>query len=367
MSRSFHVAAFIVLGLTTAACGMENALVGGSCKPGYVEYGGSCVVAPSGTSPDFGSPDTTSPTPDRTGQTPSALTPGRAVFEPPPPIRPNTPPVDPPVDLPVDPPVDPPILVCADPLVACRGECISVESDPLNCGACGRICPSNICTAGECVGATPGDVVLIGHDMSGALSGSSQSKVLTNAVSIPTTDPIRVLSYEAGADAQTAAHVRALLGGGIRNRNVVFTAASAEAVAADGLYASYDVVLIHGAAGPDPTELGQQWRSSLMTFTGKGGVVVALDSGASDVPALVSSAHLLQVTGHLPLGGSTKFVVSSASDVVGAQVLSPYAAFGASVGFLGAPEPDPDLTWVVRTDDGASLPTVIHRVVRFLP
>ncbi|MBX3264488.1 MAG: hypothetical protein KF782_32750, partial [Labilithrix sp.] len=224
-----------------------------------------------------------------------------------------------------------------------------------------------ICVAGECVGATPGDVVLIGHDMANAMSGSSQAKVLTNAVSIPTTDPIRVLSYEAGADGATSAHVRALLGAGIRSRSVVFTTASAEAIAEDGLYARYDVVLIHGAAGPDPAELGREWRSSLTTFTGKGGVVVALDSGASDVPALVSSARLLEVAGHVPLGASTKFVVSGAADVVGAQVLSPYAAFGPSVGFLGAPEPDPDLTWVVRADDGAALPTVIHRVVRFLP
>jgi len=353
MSRTAHVASFIVLALTTAACGVESALVGGTCKPGYVEHAGSCVAAPSGTSPTF---DPNDSKPNVTPKGPAPLTPE-------PPVKPPVdPPVDPPDDPPVDPPDDPP--VCADPLVACRGECISVESDPLNCGACGRICPSNICVARECVGATPGDVVLIGHDMTNALGGSSQAKVLTNAVSIPTTDPIRVLSFEAGSDAAGAANVRALLGTGIRNRAVRFTTASAEGIEQGGLYASYDVVLVHGAAVDDPAGLGNRWSSSLRTFTEKGGVLIALDSGASDVPALVNATGLLAVASHVPLAGGTQFVVSSASDVVGAQLLSPFAAFGPSVGFVGIPAAGPDLTWVVRADDGASLPTVIHRVIR---
>ena len=356
MSRTAHVASFIVLALTTAACGVESALVGGTCKPGYVEYAGSCVAAPSGTSPTFDPKDPSKPTVTPKG--PVTLAP-RPSFEEPPPFEPG-------------PSVEPPGRsagrsagpVCADPLVACRGECISVESDPLNCGACGRICPSNICVARECVGATPGDVVLIGHDMKNALGGSSQAKVLTNAVSIPTTDPIRVLSYEAGADATTAARVRALLGAGIRNRAVRFTSASAQSIEQGGLYADYDVVLVHGAAGDDPMRLGNRWSTALQTFTEKGGVFVALDSGASDVPALVNATGLLAVESHVPLAGATQFVVSGAADVVGTQVLSPFAAFGASVGFVGVQDVSPDLTWVVRTDGGESLPTVIHRVVR---
>lgn len=355
MSRTAHVASFIVLALTTAACGIENALVGGTCGPGYVEYAGSCVASPSGTSPTFDPDDSSKPT--VTGKGPAALKPEPS-FEALPPFLP----IDPPVDPPVDPPDDPP--VCTAPLVACRGECISVESDPLNCGACGRICPSNICVARECVGATPGDVVLIGHDMTNALGGSSQAKVLTNAASIPTTDPIRVLSFEAGANAAAAANVRALLGAGIRNRTVRFTTASAEGIEQGGLYASYDVVLLHGAAVDDPAGLGNRWSSSLRTFTEKGGVFIALDSGASDVPALVNATGLLAVASHVPLAVGTQFVVSGASDVVGAQLLSPFAAFGPSVGFVGIPAAGPDLTWVVRSDDGASLPTVVHRVVR---
>src|SRR5207247_1502078 len=121
-----------------------------------------------------------------------------------------------------------------------------------NCGACGRICPSNICVARECQGATPGDIVLVGHDMRLAWSGSVQAKVLVNAVSIPTTDPIRVLSYEAGAPNDVTEWTRKLLDYGI-SRKVEFSSALPAALESSNLYASYDVVLVHGAADADPT------------------------------------------------------------------------------------------------------------------
>jgi len=42
--------------------------------------------------------------------------------------------------------------VCACPagLQACRGECVEVESDASNCGACGQSCNGGECIAGEC-------------------------------------------------------------------------------------------------------------------------------------------------------------------------------------------------------------------------
>ncbi len=353
MRRSLNIATFIALALTTAACGMDS-VVGGTCKPGYVEYGGACVVAPSGRAPTFEqNPNERSP--DTTDDGPSEL----PIAQRPPGLQPYTPPT---YERPT-PPVDPPVLVCEAPLVACYGECISVESDPLNCGACGRICPSNICTAGECVGATPGDVILIGHDMSNVLRASSQAKVLTNAVSIPSTNPIRILSYESGAPAQSADRVRVVLGTNI-NRQVQFTTASPESLESGSLYASYDVVLVHGATGADPVELGGRWSAALQTFTKKGGVFVAIDSGDSDVPALVNAAGLLDVSSHVPIASSTQLEISSPADVVGAQVLSPFAAFGKSVGFLGVPAPSADLGWIVRTADDAGLPTVIHKIAR---
>ena len=49
---------------------------------------------------------------------------------------------------------------------------------------------------------------------------------------------------------------------------------------------------------------------------------------------------------------------------IGHQLLSPFASFGASVGFTGAATPSSDVTWVVRTQEDDSVPTVIHKVMR---
>jgi hypothetical protein len=199
--------------------------------------------------------------------------------------------------------------------------------------------------------------------MSQAWDGSVQAKVLTNAVSIPTTDPIRVLSYEAGASTSVTEWTRKLLGDAI-TRQVTFTLAAPEAIAAGNLYASYDVVLVHGAAGNDPAGLGASWAPALQTFTKRGGVFVAIDGGSSDVPSLVNATGLISVTSHQALPSWTHFAVTGANDVVGAKLLSPYAGAGSSVAFDGVDSPSADVTYVVRTDDVASLPTVIHKVAR---
>jgi hypothetical protein len=280
-----------------------------------------------------------------------------------------TPPqVQPPIVLPPPQPVE---LVCESSQAACHGACLPVDSDAANCGACGKICPSNICIAGVCQGATPGDVVLIGHDYTNAWSGSAQAKVLVNALSIPTTDPIRVLSYEDGASANAVSQAKALAAAGILGREIRFTiAGSADALASDALAKSYDIVLIHDAGANDPATKGQSWAGSLGTFTMKGGVVVALDNGLSPMPQLLTSSGLLSVASHTLMADGTHLAVTGAADVVGAQVLSPYAGFGAPISFQGVSAPAADFDWVVRTTGAGGTmgdPVVIHRIVRNEP
>lgn len=43
--------------------------------------------------------------------------------------------------------------VCEEGMTLCEGECVSLDSDRLNCGACGYMCPtgSNACVSGTCV------------------------------------------------------------------------------------------------------------------------------------------------------------------------------------------------------------------------
>ncbi len=361
MTSNHSRAALVLVSLSfAAACGIDSALVGGRCRDGMTQEGRTCVgPAPSVTLITPTDPPIASLSNDASIDVfPRAKVPDPTEKEP---DR------DAEVDFPPPPPPPPP-LVCAAPLVACHGVCISVANDAANCGACGKICPSNICVAGECQGATPGDVVLIGHDFTHAWSGSAQAKVLVNALTIPTTDPIRILSYEDGAPKSTIAQTKALAAAGIKGRSMDVTiAASASALADADLAKRYDIVLIHDASAGDAVATGASWSTSLGGFTRRGGVVVALDRGTSPMPELLSGSGLLVVASHAVLADGIHLVVAGAADVVGAQVLSPYAGFGAPVSFQGVGAPSADLGWVVRAQGPESTlgdPVVVHRVVR---
>lgn len=358
-SSTTRAIAFVSLSLAVG-CGLENSVVGGRCRNGMVLQGDVCVspldvnlITPS-TPPTTSSTTITPPAPTATATTvvPAIIPPFPTVYVPEPPV-------------PLIPPTE---MQCAAPLVACRGVCIAVESDAANCGACGKICPSNICINGECQGATPGDVVLIGHDYTDAFVGSAQTKVLVNTLSIPTTDPIRILSFEDGADPAAVAQMRNLAISSIKDRQVKFTrAAAASSLASTTLGRNYDVVIINDASAVNPVTTGASWASPLTTFAAKGGVVLAIDLGTSAMPQLLSSAGLFTVSGHTQLPVDTHLMVTAAADVVGAQVLSPYAAFGPPVSFQGVAAPSPDFNWVVRVtkpDSSPGDPIVIHRIVR---
>jgi hypothetical protein len=357
--RSIHSSSITAVSLfafsLVAGCGLENGVVGGRCAAGMVLIEDTCVgkappitlITPSDPPSGSFSSGTPATSGEGEGKPASGSIAGSEIV-----VAGTT----------------PPPLVCETSFVACRGECIAVANDPRNCGACNKQCPSNICVDGECQGTTPGDVVLIGHDYTNARAASAQAKVLVNALTIPTTEPIRVLSYEDGATNGAVSQAKVVAAAGLIGRTVAFQrAASPSNLASATLSRSFDVVLIHGASGGDAAALGASWSSSLGTFASKGGVVVAIDNGTSPIPQLLSSSGLLAVTSHAPLPNATHLVVTSAQDTVGVQLLSPYAGFGASVGFQGIPSPSDDLTWIVRAKNGAGEladPVVVHRIVR---
>ncbi len=331
------LAVALTLGLVAASCGRENALVGGRCLEGYAESRGTCVFAAASDG-------------SRTPQSDAEA--GSDAF------LPSTP------DASDGETGVPPDASCPPPSLVCLNRCISVESDPFNCGACGRVCASRLCIERECVGETPGSIVLIGHGMTKALASSSRAALLRNAVTIPPSDPIRILAYDLGTSAQGALAVRTLIGTRVKNRDVVFSTATDADLDSDTIYATYDVVLFSGGLSGDAATLGTRWATALQTFTTKGGVLVALDSGEADIPTFLTSANLLAVGAHVAVADATELVVASPANVVGSRVPSPFLASSPSMAFSGAPPSTGDVVHVVQTNDLTPLPTVIHRIAR---
>lgn len=256
---------------------------------------------------------------------------------------------------------------CSAPTVACNGACVDLSNDPENCGVCGRFCPSNICVAGVCEGSTPGDVVAIGHDYRAAVSGTSQARVLTNAVFMAKGSPVRIVSYEKHANASAVARIKTILQGGGRAFNLTSTSDDA-ALASPTLVADYDAVLIPDQASADVatlTSLGNAWGANLLDFARSGGVVVMLDGGTGNMPVLTTASGLLTLSGHVPLAPGSYVTIAAPADRVATSVIGPYAPYANTTTFLPGEPESSTLVHVARQLSGgvAGRPVVIHKIV----
>lgn len=259
---------------------------------------------------------------------------------------------------------------CDAPTEECNGQCLDLSADPFNCGVCGKFCPSLLCVNRVCQGATPGDVVVIGHDYATITGQSAQAKLLINAVFLPRTNPLRVLSYEKNADAATVARIKNVLdtGGG---RRVVYTVQNdAAALAAPDLAQNFDVVLVYDQPtlpAANAEALGGTWAPALDTFVRAGGDAVFLDGVGGDGPManLVRGTGLVNITGHGLLIPFAAVRVTAPFDSVASQVQTPYGAAPRSAALLTTEANGGDVAWVVRVGaDGSGSPVVIHKSFR---
>lgn len=273
------------------------------------------------------------------------------------------------------------VPLCDPPLVECRGQCVDVssyKSDPDNCGACGRECPSEICQDGECVGARFGHVVLLCMDYGSAMANSAPVSLLGNAVFVPTANPVRVMEYTRGASPAAVNRVNTLIAqaGQARNRTAQATEAKTiEAVTSNLNINDFEVLLIHDldqAKAGDAAAAGTAWASAsvLSSFSRAGGVIVVLDGadGRGEMHELINTGNLLDPMGNLTLSGQTDITGdqvwnNAPFDVVGVNVLSPFLGTSHTCTFDTNAVSSTSTIFVVTDDEAGGLPVAIHRVI----
>src|ERR1700690_309648 len=84
---------------------------------------------------------------------------------------------------------------CDPPLFDCNGTCADLNSDPTNCGSCGKMCASGACQSGICRGATTGDFVAICMNYRTAPGPLTiqTTLLLGNSVFLPRVPNVRIL------------------------------------------------------------------------------------------------------------------------------------------------------------------------------
>ncbi len=262
--------------------------------------------------------------------------------------------------------------VCAPPLVDCGGVCTDTTTDPLNCGNCGTVCPSQLCSNSLCVGTTTGGVVFIGHDYFSTSAGTAQAHVLSNAVLIPQANPLHVMSYERYANTRAVSNVKAIVNAAATavGRTVTITSTSVDGdIPAQLVWPSFQVLVVTDQAtapGGALATLGASWAGTLATFTAAGGIVVVLDggTGVDEMPAFSTATGLLSVTADTSVATGTPLLDVAPFDVVGAGVISPYGAGKSSVSVATEPNGGSVVYVIdVQVDGGGGAPVVVHKVL----
>lgn len=344
-----------------AACGSDNALVGGECATGYVQVGEGCVVATDGSLDGNGDGNTDGnpndgPVRDGSGFDGGDSTTGDGSTG-------DGSPSDGGGDA----------FSCLPTELLCSGVCIDPMTDPFNCGVCANVCPSLLCSAGKCQGLIAGHMVVIGHDYQGSFS-SAQGKALSNAVLLAPPSAIKVRSYEQSSNNAAVANVKAVLNAaaGAQGRTIAYTVASVPADVTSMTNLNTDVLVVYdqvtaaaGTLGP----MGTGWAATLATFTKAGGIVVVLDGQGGptpDMPALIKNANILDVSSDTFVKVGTALTVVAPQNAVGLGVLSPYGAGVRSVYFACNEANAGFVTYVIvdpSTDAGTPPPVVIDKII----
>ncbi len=235
------------------------------------------------------------------------------------------------VVTPIDAFPGPDALVCVLPEILCSPGCIDPLTDPDNCGRCGNVCASGICTNGFCDGETSGHIVLIGHDY--RVRHAAAVRVLANSINLSGASPLTVGVWRGRASAP------AMLAAEQALSSAMITLGRTWAKVELGgspltAFENIDVLLV-APQPPDTGELaasGDAWRTNLHAFVAGGGVIIALSGAADATPQLLIGAGLMDVGATIDITGQN-LVIGVGTDAIAIGVISPYHADTSSAAF----------------------------------
>ncbi len=329
-----------------------SSLVDDPCADGYMLQGDHCVerIAPDSGDIDRPMPDgpvtdgpvTDGPVTDGLIAPDGSVTDGPVTpdgpLAPDAPVTPDAPvPPDGPLadarvtpDAGVDAPLPLDAPVCTLPSTICDGVCTDVTSDPQDCGTCGHVCASGICSAGVCVGELVGHIVAIGHDY--RQHNVAMARVLGNAAALASASDLGIahvtgtatIASRTGTNASLASSLAAI---GRASHSVALPAVGAPLTGIDVL-----VIDAQTGDGAAAEALGVGWKSSIDALLARHGVVIVVEGVAGVSHRLAAGAGLFTIGTPVDTTGAPAFV-AAAGDAVVQQVPSPYLADTTSVVF----------------------------------
>ncbi len=338
MNRFAAIVAGVVAAVVASLAGGCSSLVGDPCQSGYQLVEGACQAGRINSEPDGG-------VHQDTGVTIVNPMDGGTLLTIDAPDAPDAPDAAVPPDAPAD------AMTCAMPTTKCGETCVLLDSDPLNCGYCGHVCQSGICSASSCVGEIAGNIVVIGHDYQAA--DPAMDRLVANGVSLnanPLTDVAVRVGYWRGTATQEGG--KAAVTRGLAQSGRSASASMLAAVDATSL-ALLDAIVIEPQVGDGAAAeaAGAQAAGALATFLGAGHTIVVLETTSGVSYRYLHGAGLADLAA--PVDASlTPVTVTAPADAVAQGVVSPYLAQPSSVGYPGAAH--------VVVSDGAGDGVVIH-------